>query len=90
MIYGKLGTNILTKLIFPRKYYIAFFNPGRPIFSIASTLLGSMIVPYLETMNPISLLSRTKKNDLFGFKEIPYFLHFQKHVSKIENDCVFS
>ena len=74
-ICAKFGTNLLTKFIFPRKDCMAFFQPGSPIFAMASDIFGSIIIPYLETINTRSFPSVTAKNDFFGFKEIPYFLH---------------
>ena len=89
-ICAKLGINLLTKLIFPKKDCIAFFESGRTIFSIVSTLSGSMIVPSLETMNPKSLPSGAAKTNFFGFKEMPYFLHLSKTCLQASKwSCLF-
>lgn len=48
-ILEKLGINILRKLTFPRKDYFLLFL-GRLIFWIASTLSGSIHIPFTITM----------------------------------------
>jgi hypothetical protein len=43
------GTNLHTKLIFPRKDCIDFLLYGKEIFDMASLLYGSIITPNLDT-----------------------------------------
>lgn len=62
----------------PRKTCILFLFLGRMILLMASTLLGSIFSPYLAIMCPNSLSFLTKKWDLLGFRDKPYFLHFSK------------
>lgn len=47
----KFGTNLCTKLIFPRKDCIDFLLYGKEIFDMASLLSRSIIIPNLDTKN---------------------------------------
>ncbi len=71
-ICEKSGTNILTKLICPRKDCIDFLLWGKGIWEISLILSGSMWIPYLDTMNPMSFPSLNAKKDFLGLREISY------------------
>ena len=89
-IYPKFGTNLLTKFILPRKDCMAFFELRSPIFTMASILSGSSIIPSLEIIKPKSLPSVIAKFDFFRFREIPYFLHLsQTCLSENKWSCHF-
>ena len=68
----KSNMNLLTKLIFPRKDYMAFLLCGNTITLIASILLGSVVIPSGEITKPSKVPSSMANILFFGFKEILY------------------
>ena len=82
MISKKFEINLLRKLTLPIKDCTSFFVLGMSIFSIASTLQGSIFIPSLEIICPSNFPSYKEKLYLFGFKDTPNFLHFWKTCSK--------
>jgi hypothetical protein len=78
MIYAKFEMNLLKKFTFPRKDCTYFLLRGVMIFKIPSTLLGSILIPYLEIMCPKKFPSSTLKCEFFGFSDMLNFLHFWK------------
>jgi hypothetical protein len=80
----KLGTNLLTKFIFPRKDCMDLLLWGGGILEMASVLSGSIIIPYLDTMNPSSLPSSTTNTYFLGLSDIPYLLHLLKTFLRSE------
>jgi len=51
------------------------------MFTKASTFLGSMTLPSLDTMNPKMVPENTMNAHLSKFKVIPNFQHLKKHFS---------
>jgi hypothetical protein len=51
---------------------------GRRYFRNGFILLGSIIMPSLDTMNPNNLPSSTKNTYFLGLSDIPYLLHLLK------------
>jgi hypothetical protein len=49
---------------------------------MASTLAGSIVIPYLEMIWPSNLPLSTPKNDFLGLREMSYSLHLWKIVLK--------
>jgi len=74
----KLETNLLRKLIFPKKEWTYFLDLGSAKVWMASTLLGSIFTPSADTMCPSNFPSFIANNDFLGFRERPYILHFWK------------
>ena len=75
---ARLGMNVRRKFILPIKYcnYLRFLWCSN--FCMASILLGSILIPYLEMVCPNSLPSSNPKRLFLGFKEISNLLHFSK------------
>ena len=71
-ILEKSGTNVLKKLIWPRKDCIAFLLCGKDISEISLILSGSIWILDLDTVNPRSFPSLNAKKDFFGLSQIPY------------------
>ena len=82
IILAQFRMNLLKKFTLPMKYWTSFLLLGISIFSIASTLLGSMLIPSFEIICPRSLPYSKAKCDLLGFREIPNFMHFKKTLSR--------
>jgi hypothetical protein len=78
----KLETNLLRKLIFPKKDLTSFLDLRIEKAWIASILLGSILNPSADTMCPSYFPSFMENNDFLGFKERPNFLHFKKTLFK--------
>ena len=72
---AKLGINLLTKCILPRKLYRPFLWLGRERASISFVLSGLMVRPSLDTICPNNFPWLVAKTHLLGFKDIPYSLH---------------
>jgi hypothetical protein len=75
MILAKFGTNLLMKLICPKKDCKDFLSLGKGIFLMDSILEGSIEMPSLEMICPNSFPVSTLKIDFFGLREMPYSLH---------------
>jgi hypothetical protein len=76
--FARLGMNLHRKLILSIKDCSSLRFLGCSNFCMASILLGSILIPYLEMMCPSSLPSSNLKRIFLGFKEIPNLLHFSK------------
>ena len=76
---AKLDMNLLKKLILPRKACNSLMFLGGLMLRIASILVGSILIPYLEIMCPSNLPSYNPNKIFLGFKEIPNFLHLIKN-----------
>ena len=74
MISEKLGINLLTKFIFPRKDCIAFLLEGKVILDMSWVHLGSIVIPCFDTTHPNKRPCVTTNIVFLGFKETPYFL----------------
>jgi len=77
-ISEKLGMNLLTKFIWPRKDCIDFLEEGGGSLEMTWVLSGSMIIPSLNTMNPRSFPCSTTKTDLLGFRDMSYLQHHSR------------
>ena len=75
---ARLGMNLRRKLICPINDYSSLRFLGCSNFSMASILLGSILIPSLEMMWPSNLPSSNPKRHFLGFKEILNLLHFSK------------
>ena len=75
---ARLGMNLHRKLILPIKDCSSLRFLGCSNFSMASILLGSILIPSFEMICPSSLPSSNPKRHFLGFKEIPNLLHFSK------------
>ena len=75
---AKLGINLLKKLIFPIKDCNYFMFLGWLIYSIPSTLFGSILIPFSDIIWPRSLPSYRPNIVFLGFKDSPNLLHFSK------------
>ena len=74
MISGKLGINLLTKLILPRNDWIDFLLEGKVIFYMSWVRSGSIMIPCFDKKQP-NKIPCVKKNIVFlEFNETPYFL----------------
>jgi hypothetical protein len=54
---------------------------GTSMFTKASTFLGSITFPSLDTTKPRMVHENTMNAHLFGFRLIPNSLHLKKHFS---------
>ena len=79
----KSEMNLLTKLSFPRKDYIAFFLCGGVMTLMDSILLGSIVIPSREITYMRNAPYSMAKILFFGFNEIAY----RRHHSKIAFRC---
>ena len=75
---ARLGMNLLRKLIFPMKDCNSLMFLGCVIWSIPSTLYGSILIPFSDIMWPRSLPSCSPKTIFLGFRDRLYLLHFLK------------
>jgi hypothetical protein len=60
-ISSKFGMNLLKKIFFPKNDCISFLFLGILIISIASTLFGSILIPFRDTIWPKILPSYIAK-----------------------------
>ena len=74
--------NLLKKLISPWKAWTSFLFIGSDNVWMDDTLFGSKTTPSLEIIWPSNLPSVIANRDLFGFKDIPNFLHLSKTFIK--------
>jgi hypothetical protein len=81
-ISAKLGMNLLRKFIFPMKDYNYLMFLGWSIFWMASILLGSILIPYLDIICPSNFPSYKPNKVFLGLSEIPNFLHFSKTLMR--------
>jgi hypothetical protein len=75
-ISEKLGTNLLTKLIFPKKDCMDFLEERGGSLGIAWVISRSIIIPSLNTINPRILPFSTTKTDFLGLRDM---LNLQHH-----------
>jgi hypothetical protein len=75
MISTKYGTNLLMKLILPKKDCMDILLCGGGIFIMALVLFGYMEILSLDITCPNKMPSKKTKMVFFGFKEISYLLH---------------
>jgi len=75
---AKFEMNLLRKFILPKNDYNSLMFLGSLMVKVATILVGSILIPYLDIMCPKSLSSSRPKSVFLGFKEIPNFLHLMK------------
>ena len=83
-ISEKLGTNLLTKFIFPKKDCMDFLVAGKGILEMAYVLSRSIMIPSFDTTNPSKIPSVTANIYFLGFREIPNFLQRSSTFRKCE------
>ena len=72
---ARLGINLLTKFILPRKHCKRFLCLGRERETISSIPFGSIVRQYLDTIFLINFPWLVANTHLLRFKDIPYSLH---------------
>lgn len=75
---AKFEINLLRKFILPKIHYNYLMLLGWVMVNIASILVGSILIPYLDIICPKSLPYSKPKSVFLGFKGIPNFLHLVK------------
>ena len=74
-IEERLGMNLLTNLILPKKLYNPFLWLGSVRDRTASTLSGSIFNPFLDTICPMTFPWSVAYTHFLGFRDTPYSLH---------------
>ena len=98
MISARLEINLLKKIILPKNACNSLMFLGGWMFSMASILAGSILIPSLEIMCPNNLPSLSPKRLFLGFKDMPYLLHLMNtylkwskcSLSDLENTVISS
>jgi hypothetical protein len=57
---------------------MAFLEEGGESLAIAWVLSGSIIIPFLDTINPSSLPFSTAKTDFLGLRDMPNLWHHSR------------